>query len=413
MTKNKYRSPFDDHLEKTLQEGESFLREHGWVDPGSGLPKTKLIEEVFQEYLGTQENPPPREYKMAASLGLNVGTAYEALGRVDHATAWYQLGQYIWRGQKQFESAETEPVGFAHRMTAGTLQIESAICADRIDESLRAKQLFTWAAANRVIAKQERDDFDKTGQRSVVWEWTIERAYALFCLQRWQDAIDAGGDALRWMAKDGLHEEKQPNEMPAMILPTVMALARYELDPSETHEQEAIRALDLQNVETLAHADHLSGLFFLFNLRAKYPEWIERYDTSATRAMQGAQACIQMMWKMGIKLDRSPESLKQLERTLRGMFENAGGDEQRKQIIFLCGCYFGEIVRDELAGGLWNLSSDTMLSWTLDWAIGEFELHLWPFQRVKEYAARETNESLHELWKETEKAYVSLGLEAH
>jgi hypothetical protein len=185
------------------------------------------------------------------------------------------------------------------------------------------------------------------------------------------------------------------------------------LDPSPRSLNEAVHALDTQTVASRFHVEHLNGLFYLFNLRVKYSELLESSGdqvTTVERARQGADACTQMMSKVGVQLDGTPQSLKQLREVVRDMVANVSGEEQRKQPIFLCGSYFGEVVRDELAGGRWNFSADTMLSWTLDWEIGELELRLWPFQRVKEYAFGETNETLFALWKKTEKAYVDLGL---
>ena len=69
-------------------------------------------------------------------------------------------------------------------------------------------------------------------------------------------------------------------------------------------------------------------------------------------------------------------------------------------------------MRHALAGGKWNFTADAMLSWTVDWLLGEVELQLWPFQRVHEYATGKTDESLMDLWEETEQAYIEFGLAA-
>jgi hypothetical protein len=221
-----YRSRFQDHLDKVISEGESFIRVNGLDDPETGLPQVDHIEDVLRGYLGVQERLPPREYKMAVSFGPNVGTAYEALGEVEHAIAWYRLGQYVWRGARQFKSADTDPTDFARRMTAGMYPMEAAICADRIGESHRTRDLFSWAAANRTITEQERIEFANNGQYSVVWEWILEKGYALLCLDRWSDALDACEDAIQWLTKDGLDRAKQSEQMPLMILPLIIALAK-------------------------------------------------------------------------------------------------------------------------------------------------------------------------------------------
>jgi hypothetical protein len=53
-----------------------------------------------------------------------------------------------------------------------------------------------------------------------------------------------------------------------------------------------------------------------------------------------------------------------------------------------------------------------MLSWTVDWDLGDVELHLWPYQRVHEYATGQTDETLFDLWVQTEQAYTEFGLAA-
>jgi hypothetical protein len=118
------------------------------------------------------------------------------------------------------------------------------------------------------------------------------------------------------------------------------------------------------------------------------------------------------MGKAGTQLDGTTESLKLLDQSLRKIYPTIEDDEELKTMIFLWGSYFGEVVREELAGGQWNFSADSLLSSTLDWDMGEIELHLWPFQRVMEYASDQTDKNLFDLWEETEQAYIDFGLAA-
>ena len=409
------RSGFRNHLQDIIIEGKAHIEKNGWITLGADAPDVEKIQEILQQYLGTQENPPPLGAKTAASLGPNMGAASEALGNLPSAIAWYRIGRYVWRGGEQFKSS---PEGFPHygsRMTVGMLQMEAAICADRTGESNAAQHLFTWAVKNRSLSETELHEFGKTKQPYAVWEWAIERAYALLCLKEFQSALKAGKEALHWIGKDSRANLGSAAEMPLLIFPTVLALIRYELDPSPENQAEAVQQLDLDSVATRYHPDHLIGLFYLFNLRAKYPELAAPVDDElppAARAQQGAEACRRWTSKAGIHLDDSLKSLKVMDKHLKELYRNIQDDDQRKLALFMLGSYYGDIVRHELSGGKWNFAADAMLSWSVDWVLGEVELQLWPFQRVHEYATGKTDESLMDLWEETEQAYIEFGLAA-
>jgi hypothetical protein len=123
-----------------------------------------------------------------------------------------------------------------------------------------------------------------------------------------------------------------------------------------------------------------------------------------------------------ITLDGSVESVKLLDqkaKQLRRVYKAAPEAEEiegpaalvsKKGLIFMLGSYFGEVVRKELAGGQWKPEEKNLLTSTLDWDIGEVELHLWPSNHAYEYLSRKTKKTFYELWQETEKAYLDYGL---
>jgi len=409
------RSGFHDHVKRRITEGQQYLKANKYAIHGTDIPDVKKIEPLLQGYLGSQESPPPQHIKSAAALGPNMGTAYEALDQLDIATAWYQLGQYTWRGGKQFDSVVQEPADYGSRMTAGRLQLKSAICAERVGSIDRASDLFTWAVENKSFTEKELQGFEETKQPWLVWEWAIQRSYALLCLGEFQLAHRAAKEALHWIKKDSRAKLGSATEMPLLIFASILALINYELDPSPENRTEAIRLLDLDAVATRFHPDQFRGLFYLFNLRAKYPELAAPADEDlppSVRAQQAAEACRRWIAKSRIQLDNSVDSLKVLDKYLKEIYREITDEEQRKLSLFMLGSYFGEVVRAELAGGKWNFSTEEMLSWTIDWDIGEVELHLWPYQRVHEYATSKTNESLTDLWEQTEQAYLDFGLAA-
>ncbi len=55
---------------------------------------------------------------------------------------------------------------------------------------------------------------------------------------------------------------------------------------------------------------------------------------------------------------------------------------------------------------------ETMLSWTVDWDLGNVELQLCPFQRVYEYVTAKISETLSTLWEQAKQADIEYGLAA-
>ena len=410
-----FRSSFQDELNSIIQKGISHLIKTDLFDPATHGPDVEKIIEEVTPFLGNQRNPPPQAIKTAIAMGTRTAPAYEALGQLKLAMSWYRIGLYCWRGLSDDQQNQNELPDYGWRMTGGKIQINSAICADRVGESEVAQQVFRTAVRYRSISDEELRGFDKTKQPYAVWEWAIERAYALLRLGEYELAHKAAEEALHWIGKDRRAKLGRASEMPLLILPTVLALIHYELNPSPENRAEAVRLLDLDAVSSRIHVDHLQALFYLFNLRAKYLELAAPDDAElppAARAQQGAEACRRWTSKAGIHLDDSLESLKVMDKHLKEIYRNIQDDDQRKLALFMLGSYYGNIVRHELAGGKWNFAADAMLSWTVDWVLGEVELQLWPFQRVHEYATGKTDESLMDLWEETEQAYIEFGLAA-
>ncbi len=101
-----------------------------------------------------------------------------------------------------------------------------------------------------------------------------------------------------------------------------------------------------------------------------------------------------------------------LDEHTREIYRAARNDEGRKRFLFLWGSYFGEVVRRELAGGKWKFSTENLRESTVDWDIGQVELHLWPFNHAFEFVTGQKKETFYQLWRKTEKSYIKLGLAA-
>lgn len=407
----KFRSAFTTYLAEIIERNVERLSQQGWVDPNTGGPDVELIRPL----LGGQEERLPHEVDMVLANSYWVGAAYEAMDGLKTALAWYHLGQYVWRGGKQFNKALKDPPDFGQREAAARNQLPAAICADRVGEAARARDLYLWAAENRTLTPREMDELTKTRQYTVLWEWGSARAYALACLERWAEAMAVAVEVESWAERDRRAQTRESYRAPLRILPVVMALARYQVGPSEYARQAVTEMIDPQAVASRSHSDHLMALFFLYNLRARHPDLASPSPEElppAERARQGSEACQKWMAHGGIHLDGTPESLRLLDEHARGIYRAARNDKGRKRFVFLWGSYFGEVVRRELAGGQWKLSTENLRESTVDWDMGEVELHLWPFNHAFEFVTGQKEETFYQLWEKTEKSYIKLGLAA-
>jgi len=363
--------------------------------------------------LGSQEEELPQD---AYSVLINspwVGAAYETIGDIPLAIAWYELGQYLWRDGKQFAKAKGVPPEIAYRDAAARNQILSAVCSDRIGDKLRARDLYAWTAENRRLTTDELAFAETNKYYHTVWKRLPYRAYALTCLEQWNEALGVAEVTKQWVDRDRRAQTTESYQTPLKILPVILALARYKLHPGDDNRHSAQAMLDPQSIASRIHGDHLAALFYLYNLRARHADLANPPDdelSPAVRARQGADGCKKWMVSAGITLDGTPESLKYLDQNIRSIYQAASDEQEKKAFLFFWGSYFGEVAREELAGGQWNFSKENMLAWTLDWDMGEIELHLWAFQHVYEYATAQTGKTLFQLWQETEQAYINYGL---
>jgi hypothetical protein len=407
----KRRSAFDEFLDETITHGRERLLQNNMIDPDTSGPNMALI----QPLLGPQEEPTPDEIDMLLVNSAWVATAHEARGDITRAMAWYRLGQFQWRGGKQFSSVKEDPPDIMHRDAAARNQLPAAICSDRVGDNERAKELYLWASANYSLTSDEIDYAVSNKYYQTIWQRFPKRAYALCCLENWDEALSVAEEAQRIVDMDRRAQTKESHQAPLRILPVVLALTRYHTHPSDQTRRSAQEMLHVQSVATRSHGDHILALFYLFNLRSRHPELANPSSDEllpAERISQGAEACIAWMAKGGIQLNGTPASLQLLDRYARKIYKRSQNKEDRKAILFFIGSYFGEAVRKELAGGQWKFSEDNLLKTTVDWDMGEIELHLWAFNHTHELLEKKTKKSFYALWEETEQAYTNSGLAA-
>lgn len=286
----KLRSAFTTYLAEEIDRNAGRLTQQGWVDPNTGGP---VVERILP-LLGRQEEELPPQVDMVLANSPWVGAAYEAVDNLKTALAWYRLGQYGWRGGMHFTKAVKGPVDFGQREAAAKNQLPAAICADRVGHVTRARDLYLWSAENRTLTPREMEELTKTRQYSVMWEWGSACAYALACLERWAEAMAVAVEAESWVKRNRRAHTRESYRAPLRILPVVMALARYQVGPSEYARQAVREMIHPQAVATRSHSDHLMALFFLYNLRARHPDLASPSPEElppAEGARQGSEAC--------------------------------------------------------------------------------------------------------------------------
>lgn len=430
---SKLRAAFREYLEETYQHYYvQFLKEQEWLNPETDGPWIEKIVTLLQPYLGQETQIREENLELVLLYSTRAGITAELLGHLSAAMDWYRMGQYQYYYSKPFRTIGYHKVNGVlipveiryidglpepiHRETCAGSQLESAICATRVGNYDRARQLYEWAAQNYGFSEREirilEGGEDKTD--IVLWTNLSYRAYALLCLGRWAEALSTAEQGEAYFRRDRHWKDK--TYLPIVLYPIVQAVARYKLTPSLENRHKAIEMLSPQAAASRNHVGHLWALFYLYNLRALHPDLAQPQPDELPleeRARQGAELCVKWMAEGGLMLDGTPESLKLLDETMRVVFQSLDSEEKRKQALFAWGSYFGEVVRKELAGGQWRAHGKTMTEIAVDWELGEAELHLWAYRHVKAYVTGKTEKDLYALWKETERAYIDLGLAAN
>jgi hypothetical protein len=402
------RSTFQSFLEGIVQESQNFLEGENWLDPATGGPTVELIESLLEPLGGIDDGPVPSNLQKAIDLGSRTGPAFETLGNIQAALDCYRLGQYQYRENTSlYPSAMREDVvHLMMRDDAARQQLWTAVCADRIGNQKRAQQLYTWAAENRTLTEEDFQEF-LASQPSGIWQRLPFKAYALACLERWEEALIVVKRCQEVVDGDADAQTTESYQPPLQVLKMVQALANYKLGPTPELLQKAREVLDPQAVASRVHPSQLYSLFYLYNLRSRHPEIIDSAQnklTSAERGRQGAQACVEWMAEGGVKLDFTPESLALLDKTIHEIFATLKDQSQKVRAIMLWGSYLGEVTRRELAGGQWRFTEEFWDS-SLYWDMGEIDFNMWIFRYLHQYLHGEIQKTLFQAWQETEQDY--------
>ena len=336
------RSRFDQYVRQTIEEVSNYLREYNLLDQDRDLPDLNIVEQEIRA--------PNPDWTSGVSYAIEtaptIATGYEYIGEFEKALQYYRLGTYAWPYPWPVNPAESTEDSYGRRGALARLQLRAAICADRVGETERARNLYEWAAKHYKVTAVDIEYFTQTNQFQAIWEYEPFCAFSLACLGKWKEALSIGEEALHWVQQDARAQTTESHQTPLKILPVILALSNYKVQPNDDNRLSAQRMLDPQAVTSRDHANHLLALFYLYNLHARHPDLANPPDdelSPAVRARQGADACKKWMVSAGITLDGTTESLKYLDQNIRSLFQATSDEQEKKTFLFLWGSYFGEV----------------------------------------------------------------------
>ena len=279
----KLRSTFREFLEERDRQNMQFLQEHGWLNSQIGGPIVTEIELLLRPYLNHEGPIPQENLQRVLYVSVSAAPICETLGKILAALDWYRIGQYRYRGGRVYSRhLGQEWPDISARDDAGRGQLESAICATRVGNHERARQLYEWAAENYDLSEEEKKGLKRVGSSDVVWERLPYRAYALACLEQWEEALQSAEEAWQYIEKgwSRIRRVYGATYTPVLVCRAVLALARYKVHPSEKTFEQAATTLRTQISISIKDKDFWA-LFLFYNLRALHPELVAPAVTRA------------------------------------------------------------------------------------------------------------------------------------
>lgn len=264
-----------------LERHEKFCRAHGLMDDGNSL-----ILDIFRENFKKTEPEWALGVSAVVSAASHFATIHECLGNLEKAKQYLWLGSHEWN-YKGIDYPNAAGDSHVLRMAdvseriirADDLvlqQLPAAICSDRVGDVGRANRFYGWVVQLRDTSDAEYGRFlgSFTGRKGYheVWGRKTERAYALACLGRWEDALAEAKGAQKWVEKDPRPRGQHAWRNLFWLLQALCPLIFYRLEPSERNRIAAKEGLKPGVLKSGDPARTLFLLFYIFNLRAKFTE---------------------------------------------------------------------------------------------------------------------------------------------
>lgn len=265
--------PFEETLITWLRTDiDRLLRKSSLLDSRGNLDRQAFMAK-FEEGMRSGFT---LELNAAIDNAPSIATAHEYLGDMERAMHYYWVGTFIYAHHAPANPRETREMTAELRGSYATLQQTAAICNDRIGNRGRASQLFEWASCHLALTDDEKDQFRQEGCYDMVWEYSIDRAFCLLCLERWGEALEVAEEAGKWLRMDTERREKFGAQYtPFHLLPICLALARHRVHPSPENEKEARRRLMLGELKVRVNHLRHGALLYIFELWSRNPDLLK------------------------------------------------------------------------------------------------------------------------------------------
>ncbi len=273
---------FREYCRKYVSRINEYQKKQGLVNR-EGKPDKNLMEKISTV---PQQRWNPQMRNLVANAPL-MATTLEYLGDLELAKIYSQLSSHRWNLDEmdlptlpKNDHPELDPylLDFFWKDNRVEMQLESAISNDRIERRERANQLYKWVAELRNISDEEYDKFISgfSGPKHhyEVWGRKTQRTYALVCLERWEEAMAEAEGARKWIERDTRPRGDHAWRDHFWLLQSLWPLIEYKLEPTEKKKEVAKKGLKPGILRSEDHSRTLFLLFYLYNLRGKYPELI-------------------------------------------------------------------------------------------------------------------------------------------
>jgi hypothetical protein len=259
---------FKNYLLQQIQESEKTRLAMGYSDKEGKLRKDSLMP-FFKEPLEKW----PTQIMSLVTTAPHVASAYEALGDDLAAQENYWLGTYAWvDSSTPFYSKKDDDL-MTRRDWLVRLQLNAAICNDRISEKNRSRQLFEWVTRHRDVSEVEYEEWIERwiGSKRYhdVWGRKVERGYALACIERWREAFSEAESLLTWIEKDPHPRGDHAWEYYYWIFQSLKPVIEKKMG-FESKKENLRKAFNPSIIQSGNHSRSHFLLFYLFHLRAKF-----------------------------------------------------------------------------------------------------------------------------------------------
>lgn len=293
------------------------LIDMGYYDLTREGPDTGKIEDAVKPFLGLEKHSelPDKKLDWLIEHGaIQAGTAFQGLGNPDIASLWYQIGQYVWRGNAPWHHENLTDLELYVRMGSSPRQENAAICAALSGALPHAEKLFGWIVQDRTVTGAEIQYFEEARD---YYTLGTNLGYLIFALMwlgnQWEEVARLSEIGRRMIEKGKKDDFSSDFSTPKLLIGMGGPISAYFLNPNPTHREMASNVLRLDNIPHHESIQRLIMLRYLFALIHRYPE-ISPYPEAAFQLR---------MWRPSMSQRDIPPTKNEIQNALDEIFSQA------------------------------------------------------------------------------------------